>query len=157
MRCQLYHIFPMNLHCFHVNVAWGCFCYVNKMTTSRSRRVSLEGAHVHETSLCVAPGAPRFGTKFRSLSQCSKYVTFSITFGPHVLQTTVCVMFFRASPLRSVESPGRPSGSSSRQIRPRPPGRHGPGRNHGGKVAPERPKYLTRRRHKHRLRILESS
>ena len=64
------------------------------MTTRPSQHVSLEDAHVHETSLCVAPGAPRLGSKFRSLSQCSKYVTFSITFRAPVLQHTVCVTFF---------------------------------------------------------------
>ena len=61
---------------------------------SRSQHVSLEGAHVHETSLCVAPGAPRLGSKFCSQSQCSTYVTFSITFGAPVLQYTICVTFF---------------------------------------------------------------
>ena len=64
------------------------------MTTRPSQHVSLEDAHVHETSLCVAPGAPRLGSKFRSLSQCSKSVTFSITFRAPVLQNTVCVTFF---------------------------------------------------------------
>ena len=63
------------------------------MTTSSSQHVTSKGALVHEMSLCVAPGESRCGTNFRALSRCSKYVMFSITFGAHVLQTTVCVTF----------------------------------------------------------------
>ena len=72
------------------------------MTTRPSQHVSLEDAHVHEMSLCVTPGAPRLGSKSRSLSQCSKYVTFSITFCAPVLQDTVCVTY--GAPRRSPPS-----------------------------------------------------
>ena len=38
--------------------------------------------------------APWLGSFCFSLSDCSKHITFSLTFGPHVLQTTICVTFF---------------------------------------------------------------
>ena len=83
----------MNFQCFHVNVDWHCFCRVDKMTASRSRHVTLKGAHVHETSVGVTFCAPCVGTILGAVSECSKYVTFSNTFGAPVLQTTVCVAF----------------------------------------------------------------
>ena len=83
----------MNFQCFLVNVDWHCFCQVDKMEVSRWQHGMLKGAHVHGTSVSVAFGAPCAGTILGALSECSKYVTFSNTFGAPVLQTTVCVAF----------------------------------------------------------------
>ena len=60
------------------------------MNASRSQLDTLDGARVHEVSLCVASAAPRFGTNYRALSRRYNYVMFSITFGTHVLHTPVC-------------------------------------------------------------------
>ena len=43
--------------------------------------------------MSVTFGAPCVGTILGAVSECSKYVTFSIAFGAPVLQTTVGVMF----------------------------------------------------------------
>ena len=88
---QLMHIFPMFLQCFHVNACCSHFSMFAKFTTCHRQHDALKCAHVQKVSVCVAYGAPRFGTKNRSFSMWSKYVTFFITFCPHVLQTTVCV------------------------------------------------------------------
>ena len=90
---QIMHIFPMNFQCFHVNVAWRCFCQVDKMITTRSLRDTFNGAHVHEMLLCVTYFAPSFGSHFCIFSDGSTYVMFSNTFRARVLQTTVCVTF----------------------------------------------------------------
>ena len=89
---QFIHIFPMYFQWFHVNVLC-CFSKVHKMRASRSQLDTLHGPRVHKISLCVAYAASRFGTNFRALSQRSKYVMFSFTFGAPVLQTTLCVAF----------------------------------------------------------------
>ena len=89
---QFIHIVPMYFQWFHVNVLC-CFSKVHKMRASRSQPDTLHGPRVHEISLCVAHAASRFGTNFRALSQRSKYVMFSVTFGAPVLQTTLCVAF----------------------------------------------------------------
>ena len=52
---------------------------------------ALQDAHVPHLLLCVAFGAPRFGTPTRSFCECSKYVMFSLIICAHVLQATVCV------------------------------------------------------------------
>ena len=87
---QIIHIAPMHFQWFHVNVL-RCFSKVHKMRASRSQPDTLHGARVHEISLCVTYVAPRVGTNSRALSQCSKCVMFSMTFGAHVLQTPMCV------------------------------------------------------------------
>ena len=54
-------------------------------------------------SLCIPSGAPSLDQIAPSIPGCSKYVTFSTTFGAPVLQTTVCVAFGarrRAAPAR---------------------------------------------------------
>ena len=83
----------MNFQWFLVNVDWHCFCQVDKMEVSWWQHGMLKGAHVHGTSVSVAFGAPCAETILGALSGCSKYVTFSNTFGAPVLQTTVCVAF----------------------------------------------------------------
>ena len=80
----------MFFQCFHVNTCYYNFSMFAKSTTCRWQHDALKCAHVQKVSVCVTFGAPRFGTKNRSISICSKYVTFSMTFCPHVLQTTVC-------------------------------------------------------------------
>ena len=81
----------MLFKCFHVNTCRSHFSTFAKSATRHRQHDALKGAHLQKVSVCVTFGAPRFGTKNRSFSICSKYVTFSMTFCPHVLQTTVCV------------------------------------------------------------------
>ena len=114
--CQLLNIFPMVFQCFHFNIAWRCFRQGKKTPTTRWHYDAFKSAHVQKVSLCVMYFAPSLGTIFGNFSGCSKYVTFSITFGPPVLQTTVCVMFFaprRSFPLSFLGGPLAPSAARS--------------------------------------------
>lgn len=89
---QFIRISPMYFQWFHVNVLC-CFSKAHKMRSSRSQLDTLHGPRVHEISLCVTYAAFRFGTNSSALSQRSKCVTFSFTFGAPVLQTTLFVTF----------------------------------------------------------------
>ena len=103
---QLMHIFPMLFQCFHVNTCYYHFSKFAKSATRHRRHDALTCAHVQKVSVCVTSGAPRFGTKNCAFSICSKYVTCSITFCPHVLQITVCVV----PRARRRSAPSRPLG-----------------------------------------------
>ena len=70
------------------------------MKASRSQHVTVKGAHVHETSVSVTFGASCLGTILGVVSECSKYLMFSLTFGAHVHETSVSVTF--GAPRRSV-------------------------------------------------------
>ena len=88
---------------FRFDIAWLCLRQGNRSTTTRWTHEAFKGARGHKKSLRVAFGAPSLDPIFRFISGCSKYVTFSITFGAPVLQTTVCVAFgarCRAAPAR---------------------------------------------------------
>ena len=87
---KLYTYLQCNFNVFSLMICF-VFSKLHKMRTHRSQLDTLHGARVHETSLCVASAAPRFGTNPSALSQRSKYGMFSITFGTPVLQTPVCV------------------------------------------------------------------
>ena len=58
-----------------------------------SKHVALQGAHVHENTLCVTFGAPRFRTHFRILTRCFEYAAFHMLSRTHVRRTTLCVTF----------------------------------------------------------------
>ena len=82
---------------------------------------ALEGVHIHENTLCVTSGAPRFRTHFRLLTRCFKYVAFHMLSGTHVRRTTLCVTF--GARRRSIPSGllDRLFGHSDHQGRPRTP------------------------------------
>ena len=88
---QFMHKFPMCFQCFDVNIVMCHFRPFTKSATRRGRHDALQGAHVQKVSLCVMYFATRFGTNKCTFCECSKPVMFSITFGAHVLQATVCV------------------------------------------------------------------
>ena len=58
-----------------------------------SKDVALQGAHVHENTLCVTFGAPRFGPENRHIWRGSKYITFYTISETAVRETTVWVTF----------------------------------------------------------------
>ena len=87
---QFIHIFLMYFQVFHVNVLC-CFSKVHKMRVSRSQFDTLHSPRVHEISPCVTFAASCADTNPNAVSQRSKYVMCSITFGAPVLQTTLCV------------------------------------------------------------------
>ena len=108
------------------------------MKASRSQHVTVKGAHAHETSVSVTFGAPCVGTILGAVSECSKYVTFSIAFGAPVLQTTVGVMFGarrRSVPPRLLETSLATWAAKAGHDFGAPP----PGRNHVAKFAPTCP------------------
>ena len=90
-RIQFYHIFQTFLQRFCVNTTRRDFGNVSHHATDLSQHEPLRGATVHENTVCVTYGAPRFGVNFRVSSRCSKYATISNTSGTPVHQTTVCV------------------------------------------------------------------
>ena len=91
---QNMYIFPMFFQCFYINNVEHQFSSFAKFTTRHRPRDAFQCGHVPKVSVCVTYFAPLFRTQNCSFSECSKYVMFSITFGPHVLQTTVCVTFW---------------------------------------------------------------
>ena len=92
--CSFLHIFPILFQHFHFNIAWYHFREGNKMITILLRHDVLKSACGPKMSLCVMYFAPSLGSFFFSFSDWSKYIMCSLTFGPRVLQTTVCVTFF---------------------------------------------------------------
>ena len=128
MWCQLLHVFPMKYQHFHVDIFR---LHLRQSHRSRTPRVNAEAfkcARGRKVSLCVTFFAPSLGSMFRLISGCSKYVTFSITFGALVLQTTVCVAFGarrRAAPARllggALATSDDGAGPEVRQVRV-PPG-----------------------------------
>ena len=88
--------------CFHIGLV---ACYFRSLVKSRTRHWqhgARQGAHVHETSVCVTYFAPWFVNNICSFSWCSKYVTFSLTFCALVRQNTLCVTY--GAPRRSLPS-----------------------------------------------------
>ena len=75
----------------------------HRSRTTRLNAEAFKSARGPKVSLCVTFFAPSLGSIFGLISGWLKYVTFSITFGALVLQTTVCVAFGarrRAAPVR---------------------------------------------------------
>ena len=93
MWCQLLHVFPMKYQHFHVDIFRLHLRQSHRSRTARLNAEAFKCARGRKVSLCVTFFAPSLGSMFRLISGCSKYVTFSITFGALVLQTTVCVAF----------------------------------------------------------------
>ena len=83
----------MVFQCFYVSVTRLQFGEITKTSNAVLRHDALEGAHVHENTLCVTSGAHLFGIHFRALVRCSKYTTNPMLSGTHVRQTTLCVTF----------------------------------------------------------------
>ena len=73
---------PATLHTylqcnFNVFIFMICFVFskLHKMRTHRSQLDTLHGARVHETSLCVASAASRFGTNSRAVLSSSRFAS----------------------------------------------------------------------------------
>ena len=81
----------MNFKCFHVSIATRRFASFATSATRLHQHDALQGAHVRNLLLCVAPGALRFGTRICSFCKCSKYITLSTIICTLVCQITVCV------------------------------------------------------------------
>ena len=95
--------FPMKYQHVRFDIAWLCWRQGNQSTTTRWNHEAFKSARGKKMLLCVTFGAPSLGQMFRPISICSKYVTFSITFGAPVRQTILCVAFGarrRAAPAR---------------------------------------------------------
>ena len=90
---HILYIFPTFFQCFYVSATRLQFCEVTKKVHALLRHDALEGAHVHEMTLCVTFGAPPFGERFRLFTRCLKYVVFHMVSGTHVRRTTLCVTF----------------------------------------------------------------
>ena len=87
------HVFPMKYQHFHVDIFRLHLRQSHRSRTARLNAEAFKCARGRKVSLCVTFFAPSLGSMFRLISGCSKYVTFSITFGALVLQTTICVAF----------------------------------------------------------------
>ena len=108
--------FQLFLNVFILTFLGVVFCQGKKTPTTRWHHDAFKNAHVQKVSLCVMHFAASLCTMFGNFSGCSKYVTFSITFGPPVLQTTVCIMFFaprRSFPWSLLGGPLAPSAARS--------------------------------------------
>ena len=68
---------------------WVFFCSFTKLATRHWQFDAFQGAHAQKMTVCVTYLAPLLGPKNCVFCQRSKTVTFTITFGPHALQTTV--------------------------------------------------------------------
>ena len=128
MWCQLLHVFPMKYQHFRVDIVRLHLRQSHRSRTTRLNAEAFKSARGRKVSLCVTFFAPSLGSMFRLISGCSKYVTFSITFGALVLQTTVCVAFGarrRAAPARllggALATSDDGAGPEVRQVRV-PPG-----------------------------------
>ena len=101
--CQLLLIFPMKYQHFHIDIVRLRLRQCHRSSTAKLNAEAFKSARGPKVSLCVTFFAPSLGSIIRLISGCSKYATFSITFGALVLQTTVCVAFGarrRAAPAR---------------------------------------------------------
>ena len=83
----------MVFQCFYVSATRLQFREVTKKDIALFGHDALEGAPVHEKTLCVTSGAPHFRTQFRLLTRCFKYAAFHLLSRTHVRRTTLCVTF----------------------------------------------------------------
>ena len=90
---QKSHMFPMVFQCFYVSVTRLQFGEITKTSNAVLRHDALEGAHVHENTLCVTSGALRFRPHFRNLIRCFAYAAFHMLSRTHVRRTTLRVTF----------------------------------------------------------------
>ena len=70
-----------------------CFAKLQKKDIALFGHDALEGAPVHENTLCVTSGAPRLRARFRNLTRCFKYAAFLMFSSTRVRRTTLCVTF----------------------------------------------------------------
>ena len=113
---------------FHIDIVRLRLRQCHRSRTTRLNAEAFKSARGPKVSLCVTFFAPSLGSIFGLISGCSKYATFSITFGALVLQTTVCVAFGarrRAAPARllggALATSDDGAGPDVRQVRV-PPG-----------------------------------
>ena len=118
---QLLHVFPMLFQCFYASATRRQLREVTNKLDALFWHYALEGVHVHENTLCVTFGAPRFRTHFRILTRCFEYAAFHLLSRTHVRRTTLCVTF--GARRRSIPSGllDRLLGHSDHQGRPRAP------------------------------------
>ena len=79
--------------CFYVSATRLQLREVTKKDIALFGHEALEGAPVHENTLCVTSGAPRFRTHVRFLTRCFKYAAFHVLSRTHVRRTTLRVTF----------------------------------------------------------------
>ena len=122
------HVFPMKYQHFRFDIVRLRLRQCHRSRTTRLNAEAFKSARGPKVSLCVTFFAPSLGSIFGLISRCSKYATFSITFGALVLQTTVCVAFGarrRAAPARllggALATSDDGAGPDVRQVRV-PPG-----------------------------------
>ena len=113
----------MVFQCFYVSATRLQLREVTKKNIALFGHDALEGAPVHENTLCVTSGAPHFRTHFRLLTRCFKYAAFHMLSRTHVRWTTLCVTF--GARRRSIPSDhlDRVVGHWDRHGRPRTPER----------------------------------
>ena len=77
----------------YVNAVRRRFGEVTKNATDLSQHEALNGAYVHEMTLCVTFFAPHFPTHFRFFITCSKYTVIHMVWDTCVHETILCVTF----------------------------------------------------------------
>ena len=122
------HVFPMKYQHFRFDIVRLRLRQSHRSRTTKLNAEAFKSARGPKVSLCVTFFAPSLGSIIRLISGCSKYATFSITFGALVLQTTICVAFGarrRAAPARllggALATSADGAGPEVRQVRV-PPG-----------------------------------
>ena len=97
------HVFRMEYQHFRFDIVRLRLRQCHRSRTTRLNAEAFKSARGPKVSLCVTFFAPSLGSIIRLISGCSKYATFSMSFGALVLQTTICVAFGarrRAAPAR---------------------------------------------------------
>ena len=92
----------MVFQCFYVSATRLQLREVTKKDIALFGHDALEGAPVHENTLCVTSGAPHFRTHFRLLTRCFKYAAFHMLSRTHVRPDHTVCNVWRASPFDSV-------------------------------------------------------
>ena len=92
LKCFVYTCFRWFFNVF-MSAHLGFSLSMLQTTNALLRHDALEGVHVHENTLCVTFGAPRFRTHFRILTRCFEYAAFHLLSRTHVRRTTLCVTF----------------------------------------------------------------
>ena len=83
------HIFPMKYQHFRFDIVRLHLRQSHRWRTTKLNAEAFKSARGRKVSLRVTFFAPSLDSIFRLISGCSKYVTFSITFGALVLQTSL--------------------------------------------------------------------
>ena len=96
------HETQMFLQCFHARIVKHLCASLAKSATRFHQHDVLQGAHVPNLLLCVAFGAPCFGTKNPSFCQCSKYASFLTTQNGNVRQNIGIVQRAQRSQIEEI-------------------------------------------------------